>query len=49
MSSGVSAETLFPALDLLGKQLHEFLRSQRLLTSATSALAGEKSPAIDPN
>jgi hypothetical protein len=46
---GVPAETLFPALDLLGKQLHEFPRSQRLLTSATSALAGEKSPAIDPN
>lgn len=46
---GVPAETLFPALDNLGKQLHEFPRSQRLLISATSALAGEKRPATDPN
>ncbi len=46
---GVPAETLFPALDLPGKQLREFPRSQRLLISSTSALAGEKSPAIDPN
>ncbi|MGA8327941.1 MAG: cobalamin-dependent protein [Mycobacterium sp.] len=46
---GVPAATLFPALDILGKQLHEFPRSQRLLNAALSALAGEKSPATDPN
>jgi methanogenic corrinoid protein MtbC1 len=46
---GVPAATLFPALDLLGKQLHEFPRTQRLLNAALSALAGQKSPATDPN
>ena len=45
---GVPAKTLFPALDLLGKQSHGFPRSQRLLISATSAVAGEKTPATDP-
>nr|WP_232065126.1 cobalamin-dependent protein [Mycobacterium cookii] len=45
---GVPAATLFPALELLGKQLLEFPRSKRLLDAAKSALAGEKRPATDP-
>ena len=48
VARGVPAATLFPALELLGKQLHEFPRSQRLIDAANSALAGEKTPAADP-
>ena len=45
---GVPAATLFPALDLLGRQTHDFPRSRRLLAAATSALADRKCSATDP-
>lgn len=45
---GVPPTTLFPTLELLGKQLHEFPRSQRMLRAALSALADEKRSATDP-
>ena len=45
---GVPAATLFPTLELLGKQLHEFPRSQRLLSAALTALADKKGSATDP-
>lgn len=45
---GVPATTLFPTLELLGKQLHEFPRSQRLLSAALNTLADEKGSATDP-
>ncbi|WIM87118.1 cobalamin-dependent protein [Candidatus Mycobacterium wuenschmannii] len=45
---GVPAATLFPTLDLVGKQLIEFPRSQRLLAAAHTALADKKSSATDP-
>jgi methylmalonyl-CoA mutase cobalamin-binding subunit len=45
---GVPAATLFPTLQLVGKQLHDFPRSQRLLRAAMTALADKKSSATDP-
>jgi methanogenic corrinoid protein MtbC1 len=45
---GVPATTLFPTLDVLGNQLFEFPRSQRLLRAAHTALADKKSSATDP-
>ncbi len=45
---GVPAATLFPTLDLMGKQLYEFPRCQRLLLAAQAALADKKSSATDP-
>ncbi|UMB72480.1 cobalamin B12-binding domain-containing protein [Mycobacterium paraterrae] len=45
---GVPPATLFPTLELLGKQLHEFPRSQRLLSAALTALADKKGSATDP-
>jgi methanogenic corrinoid protein MtbC1 len=45
---GVPAATLFPTLELLGKQLHDFPRSQRLLSAALTALADKKGSATDP-
>jgi methanogenic corrinoid protein MtbC1 len=45
---GVPATTLFPTLDLLGTQLHDFPRSQRLLSAALTALADKKRSATDP-
>ncbi len=44
----VPAATLFPTLDILGKQLHEFPRSQRMLSAALTALADKKGSATDP-
>jgi methanogenic corrinoid protein MtbC1 len=46
---GVPAETLFPTLDLLGTQLHDFPRCKRLLNAAVTALADKKSSATDPH
>lgn len=45
---GVPATTLFPTLDLLGKQLLEFPRSHRLLNAARTALTDKKSLVTDP-
>jgi methanogenic corrinoid protein MtbC1 len=45
---GVPAASLFPTLDLLGTQLQEFPRSQRLLRAAQTALAAANSAATDP-
>lgn len=45
---GVPAATLFPTLELLGKHLLEFPRSQRLLSAALTALADKKRSATDP-
>lgn len=45
---GVPAATLFPTLDLLGKQLHDFPRCRRLLLAAGSALADKQNSATDP-
>ncbi|WP_428342677.1 hypothetical protein [Mycobacterium sp.] len=44
----VPGATLFPTLDVLGKQLHEFPRCQRLLLAAEIALADKKNSATDP-
>jgi hypothetical protein len=38
----VSADTLFPALDFLGTQRHDFPQSRPLLAAAKSALAEEE-------
>jgi hypothetical protein len=46
---GVPAATLFPTLDLLGKQPHEIPRCRRLLLAAESTLADKQSSATDPN
>jgi hypothetical protein len=46
---GVPATTLFPTLDLVGKQLHDIPRCRRLPLAAGSALADEKSSATDPH
>ncbi|RDH77979.1 cobalamin-binding protein [Mycolicibacterium moriokaense] len=45
---GVPAASLYPALDLLGDQLTDFPRSQRLLHAAHGALAARSRPTIDP-
>ena len=45
---GVPAATLFPTLDLMGKQLYEFPRCRRLLLAAQAALADKKNSATDP-
>ena len=44
---GVPAATLFPTLDSVGKQLHEFPRSQRLISAAMTALVDKKSSTTD--
>jgi methanogenic corrinoid protein MtbC1 len=45
---GAPTTTLFPTLDLMGKQLHEFPRCRRLLLAAEATLADKKGSATDP-